>query len=86
MWIIEHTRWDRDEEYSRIQDVVVEYNDLIHYFQLLLDKNPHLRMVSYCKTIPVLSRERDSVTILEGHSESFSIIRIEPVQEPTLNV
>jgi hypothetical protein len=81
MWVIEHTRWDDGgQEYSQIVDVVDTYENLVHYFQVLLLQLPHLK--ASWETIPRGTYLKHSIPVLEGAYESYSIIRYLPVYEP----
>jgi len=81
MWVIENTLWDdQGQEYSRIKDVVDTYENLVHYFEVLALRNPHLKQA--CTTIPRGTYLKHSIPILEGEYESYSIIRYLPAWEP----
>ena len=83
MWLIEHTRWNSEEEYSYIKDVVDTYENLINYFRVLAEQNPHLKMRK--KGIPRGTILKDILPILEGEEEHYCIIRHLPTNVPTEN-
>jgi hypothetical protein len=83
MWLIEHTRWNSEEEYSYIKDVVDTYTNLINYFKVLQEKNPHLTMLY--ETIPRGTALKDILPILEGSDEHYCIVRYIATDIPTDN-
>lgn len=81
MWLIEHTRWNSEEEYSYIKDVVDTYANLVNYFKVLAEQNPHLKM--RYETIPRGMILKDILPILEGAEEHYCIIRYSITNVPT---
>ena len=81
MWLVEHEKWDDEgNETCYIKDVVDTYENLTNYFAVLFEKNPHLKLK---ETIPRGTNLRDTILILEGEYEVYSIIRMLPTNVPT---
>lgn len=84
MWLIEHEKWGQEEEMVYVRDIVDTYENLVHYFKVLSQENPHLE--KKYDILPRGSALRETVVVLEGDTEMYSIIRIIPTNVPTVNV
>lgn len=84
MWLIEHTVWNDDEEYSYIKDVVDTYDNLVNYFKVLAEHNSHMSM--RFNVIPRGEPLKHVLPLLEGSNEHYSIIRFLATNVPTENV
>lgn len=73
--------WNEHEEFSYIKDVVETYENLVNYFKLLAEQNPHLKM--RYETIPRGTTLKDILPVLEGADEHYCIIRHLPTNAPT---
>jgi hypothetical protein len=80
MWLV-----IANNEYAdnAVQDLVTTYADLVNYFQILQGLYPEYDVI---QPIPDTSAVREPIVILRStraHTDSFSIMRLEPVTRPT---